>query len=81
MSTHALICALIYTRVSTDEQATSGLSLPAQLQECRRYVTYHANWVIGDEYSDVMSGKRDASTAIRRCWRKRRGFGPRGAGP
>ena len=57
--THALTCALIYCRVSSEDQATNGLSLPVQLQECRRYVSYQDGWVIGSEYEDVMSGKRD----------------------
>ncbi len=29
--------AVIYTRVSTDRQAEKDLSLPAQLEICRRY--------------------------------------------
>jgi DNA invertase Pin-like site-specific DNA recombinase len=50
--------ALIYTRVSGDEQEREGLSLPAQLAGCRRYVQAHG-WIIGGELQDVMSGKRD----------------------
>src|SRR5215212_523253 len=53
-----LTTALIYTRVSSDEQAKEGLSLPAQLQACRRYVA-DKGWVIGAEYQDVLRGTRD----------------------
>jgi DNA invertase Pin-like site-specific DNA recombinase len=50
--------ALIYTRVSSDEQGQEGRSLPAQLAHCRRYCTNHG-WIVGPEFTDVMSGKRD----------------------
>lgn len=51
--------ALIYTRVSTEEQAREGLSLEAQLAECRRYAAARG-WAIGrDDYCDVQSGRRD----------------------
>src|SRR3954464_4526002 len=53
-----IITALIYTRVSSDEQARVGVSLDTQLTECRRYVA-DKGWDLGDEYRDVMSGKRD----------------------
>src|SRR5215213_100143 len=49
---------LIYSRVSSDEQRTEGLSLPAQLQACRQYAS-EKGWVIGSEYMDVLSGTRD----------------------
>lgn len=52
--------ALLYTRVSTDEQATHGLSLPVQLAECRQYVLRQPDWAIGHEYSDVLSGSKDS---------------------
>jgi DNA invertase Pin-like site-specific DNA recombinase len=54
----AMIIALLYTRVSTDEQAREGLSLEAQLAEDRRYVA-HQGWVIGGEFQDVEKGMRD----------------------
>ena len=50
--------ALIYTRVSSDEQAREGVSLDAQLRECRQYAA-RQGWVIGTEYQDVMAGTRD----------------------
>jgi len=50
--------ALIYTRVSTDEQAAEGYSLDAQLSEARRYAA-RQQWIIGAEFQDVLSGKRD----------------------
>ena len=50
--------ALVYTRVSSWEQAREGVSLDAQLAEARRYAAQHG-WVLGTEYQDVLSGKRD----------------------
>src|SRR4051812_29502402 len=49
---------LIYTRVSSDEQAKEGLSLDAQLAECRRYAAGQG-WAIGGEYQDILTGTRD----------------------
>jgi DNA invertase Pin-like site-specific DNA recombinase len=54
----AMTIALLYTRVSSDEQAKEGLSLEAQLAECRRYVAHHG-WAIGGEFQDVEKGTRD----------------------
>jgi DNA invertase Pin-like site-specific DNA recombinase len=50
--------ALTYTRVSSEEQARDGVSLDAQLAECRRYAAQHG-WVLGPEFQDVLSGRRD----------------------
>src|SRR6185369_4610238 len=50
--------ALIYTRVSSDDQEEEGVSLPAQVSECRRYVG-RQGWIFGDELQDVQTGKRD----------------------
>src|SRR4029453_5642686 len=50
--------ALLYTRVSSEEQARDGVSLDVQLTECRRYAAQHG-WVLGHEFQDVLSGKRD----------------------
>src|SRR5215208_4482082 len=50
--------ALIYTRVSTDDQADDGVSLAAQVAECRRYVG-RQGWVFGDEMQDIQTGRRD----------------------
>src|SRR4051794_4736487 len=49
--------ALIYTRVSSDRQ-TDGASLDVQLGEARAYAA-RQGFVLGHEYTDVMSGKRD----------------------
>src|SRR5947207_8775784 len=53
-----LVTALLYTRVSTDEQAREGLSLDAQLSDCRRYAA-GLGWLLGSEYQDVLKGTRD----------------------
>jgi site-specific DNA recombinase len=42
---------LIYTRVSTEDQAEHGISLEAQLTACRAYATARA-WAIGEEIAD-----------------------------
>jgi DNA invertase Pin-like site-specific DNA recombinase len=49
---------LIYCRVSTGKQA-DGVSLDAQLRENRAYASRQDGWVLGKEYVDVLSGKRD----------------------
>ena len=53
-----LVTALIYTRVSSEDQRREGMSLDAQLADCRRYAA-RQGWMIGGEFQDVMSGKRD----------------------
>ncbi|HEX9389583.1 MAG TPA: recombinase family protein [Anaerolineales bacterium] len=47
--------AVIYTRVSTDEQAEKGHSLPFQLEECRRYADRMGFQVV-KEITDNVSG-------------------------
>jgi site-specific DNA recombinase len=54
-----VVTALIYTRVSSDDQAREGTSLDAQLAECRRYAA-RFGWLLGTEYQDVLSGMVDA---------------------
>ncbi|HEV7666334.1 MAG TPA: recombinase family protein [Chloroflexota bacterium] len=56
--------ALIYTRISSDEQANQGTSLDAQLRECRHYLA-ERGWVIDHELQDVLSGRRDDRPAYR----------------
>src|SRR5258708_4287454 len=56
--------AVLYRRVSSDEQAETGTSLAAQLAETRRYALAH-EWLIDGEYEDVMSGRRDDRPAYR----------------
>ena len=59
----ALPTALSYTRVSLDEMAREGLSLPAQLAEARRYAAQRG-WVLGAEYQDAMKGNSFISNQI-----------------
>jgi site-specific DNA recombinase len=55
---NSVVTALLYTRVSTEDQAQHGLSLDAQLAECRQYAL-RQGWSIGGEYLDVLSGLKD----------------------
>ena len=57
-ATSTISTALVYVRVSSDEQAKEGVSLDAQLTACRRYAA-ERGWVLGREYQDILSGKRD----------------------
>ncbi len=56
--TSAITTALLYCRVSREDQKRDGVSLDVQLAECRQYAARHG-WVIGHEYQDVMSGTKD----------------------
>ena len=47
--------AVIYARVSTDEQAEKGYSLPHQINECRRYAQNHG-FAVAQEFIDDYSG-------------------------
>ena len=49
--------AVIYTRVSTDEQASKGYSLPTQLEACRKYAQEKSLIIVG-EFCDDFSGAR-----------------------
>jgi len=50
---------VIYTRVSTDEQAEKGLSLSAQQNACRKFAD-HREWTVIEVYEDPgYSGKND----------------------
>jgi site-specific DNA recombinase len=51
--------ALIYTRVSTDEQAERGTSLKSQLVACREYAERHGFNVIGEYLDDYSGGTLD----------------------
>src|SRR5688500_16416983 len=48
--------AAIYVRVSTEEQADQNLSIPAQLDICRRFAE-ERGWQVVREYQDVGSAK------------------------
>jgi DNA invertase Pin-like site-specific DNA recombinase len=50
--------AVIYTRVSREDQELEGVSLPAQLSECRQYAALRG-FVIDAEYTDTQSGLRE----------------------
>lgn len=55
--TGSAIRAAIYTRVSTDDQAEKGYSLPSQLEACRKYAAQHELTVVA-EFSDDYTGSK-----------------------
>ena len=48
--------AVVYARVSTNEQAEHGFSLPSQVEACRKYADQNDFNVIA-EFSDEYSGR------------------------
>ena len=44
--------AILYARVSTDNQADKGYSLPSQLDACRRYAEQHGFEIVGEFQED-----------------------------
>src|SRR5918998_1006708 len=55
---HGITSALLYTRVSSEDQRREGVSLDTQTAEGRAYVA-RQGWVLGGAYQDVLSGTRD----------------------
>lgn len=49
--------AVLYARVSTEEQVKEGYSIEAQITELKRYADYHGMEIV-DEY--VVEGKQAA---------------------
>ena len=47
--------AVLYARVSTDNQADKGYSLPSQLEACRKYARQHGFDIAG-EFQDDFTG-------------------------
>jgi DNA invertase Pin-like site-specific DNA recombinase len=66
--------ALIYSRVSRDEQADEGVSLPAQVGEARRYNSRQPGWIAGEEFQDIESGRRDDRADYQRLLLAARGL-------
>jgi len=48
--------AVIYARCSTEEQADRHLSIPAQLEECRKYASEHDYQIIAEYIDEGFSG-------------------------
>ena len=48
--------AAIYARVSTDDQAERGYSLPSQVEACQKFADLHVFDVVA-VYEDTISGK------------------------
>jgi DNA invertase Pin-like site-specific DNA recombinase len=55
-----------YGRVSSSEQADNGLSLPNQFRRIHEYGQGHDDWIIGDDFQDVESGRKDARIGYQR---------------
>ena len=47
--------AVIYARVSTDEQANKGYSLESQIEACEKYAHAHGLEIVGGRYFDTMA--------------------------
>src|SRR5687767_11661490 len=63
---HTATRAAGYIRVSTERQATEGLSLPEQERRIRAYADAQG-WELVEVYTDAgISGKRDERPALRR---------------
>jgi DNA invertase Pin-like site-specific DNA recombinase len=58
-SDQPITVALLYTRVSSGDQAKEGVSLDDQENATRAYVATKPGWIIGGEFQDVLSGTRD----------------------
>jgi site-specific DNA recombinase len=58
--------AILYARVSTDEQATSGYSIPEQLRELRSYAAREGYRVVEEAVDDGHSGADPHRPGLRR---------------
>jgi site-specific DNA recombinase len=50
--------AIIYARVSTDDQAEHGYSLPSQVEACRAYAAQHGFEVVAEPFQDDYTGTK-----------------------
>lgn len=50
-----MAATIIYARVSTDEQARRGISIPSQIEACRQYAEHHG-YSVATELTDDESG-------------------------
>jgi site-specific DNA recombinase len=57
--------AVLYSRVSTDRQEREGVSLETQLELARQHCEVKG-WVLGEVYTDVMSGRSDKRPQLKR---------------
>jgi site-specific DNA recombinase len=51
--------SVIYARVSTDEQAAKGYSLPTQIEACRKYAQEKGFQIVGEFADDITGVKLD----------------------
>ncbi len=70
------ITALIYARVSTDEQAAKGYSLPTQLEACRQYAAERGYQVVG-EFTDDYTGTATTRPGLEQLYDAVRATGAR----
>ena len=72
--------ALMYIRVSTEEQERTGVGLGLQRSTCREYIRAR-KWRAGREFMDVMSGARDDRPDYRALLEEVRALRAHGANP
>lgn len=63
--------AALYARVSTEDQATEGFSLDAQVEKLRAYCSARGWDVAGEYVDDGYSGRNDRRPAFRRMLKER----------
>jgi len=68
--------AYIYARVSTDEQAARGYSLPTQLEACRQYAEARGYCVLG-EFTDDYTGTATMRPGLEQLYNAVRATGAR----
>jgi site-specific DNA recombinase len=59
--------AIIYARVSTDDQAENGYSLDSQVEACRAYAAQHGFEVIAEPFQDDYTGSKLNRPALTRA--------------
>lgn len=59
--------AIIYARVSTDDQAEHGYSLPSQVEACKAYAALHGFEIIAEPFQDDYTGSKLDRPALARA--------------
>lgn len=58
--------AVVYARVSTEEQAESGYSIPEQLRDLQRYADTHGYSIVAEEVDDGYTSRALSRPALNR---------------